>query len=505
MGNENVAKNTSVTPLLFRNINDILYGYALSSALRSAWVYEPSVALDSDADIWEVVRRDVTIMGSMKRRRSGVVKPYQWTAPGDEPEEGDKRVAGIINEACLKIDKFNEARRILSDAHILGRQYLYIESEIEHKSLDGGPKMDWEVPKRLRHVDRRRFHWIAREGRRADNTPFRRTWLSFYNSITSQWQDVTPAFRNHLVEYVYEDTEDRVGYGRGLLEAIFYYHYFKTVAIQRNMEGLDRWANGILIGKIDTLRNASTGKTNEDLRQGMEDVLTNMRTNHVVTLGKEDDIDVKETSGQGYQMMMGTIKYYDDSIERLLNGSVRAGGMGPEKTGARAASDTEQDEKEAYYQDDREDCDEVTTRDLGGWFFSRPRNRMNLQKLGLLEDADNKCPKFISRHEKKQDPKEALETAKMMVNELGEPVLRRELYRKSGYSRPKEGDDVVERKMDILNAGMGFDSSGEAHQDFDSAQREEAAKEKAKLAGQKPNGSKKFFDIRPPSVPVLTR
>ena len=51
--------------LWIRSPSDFLYNYALSSAYKSSYVYEPSLPLSRDPDIWEVVQSDPVIMSAM--------------------------------------------------------------------------------------------------------------------------------------------------------------------------------------------------------------------------------------------------------------------------------------------------------------------------------------------------------------------------------------------------------------------------------------------------------
>jgi hypothetical protein len=50
MSNQNIA-------LQLRSPNDLLYNYWLSSAYKSPWVFDPSLPLAKDPDIWETATR----------------------------------------------------------------------------------------------------------------------------------------------------------------------------------------------------------------------------------------------------------------------------------------------------------------------------------------------------------------------------------------------------------------------------------------------------------------
>lgn len=412
-----------------KSTSDLMYDYALSSAYRSQWVFDPSGALLKDPDVWEIVRNDVSFLSSIERSAKAIVRPWRIEAPKGAKDKLSKSFAAICEEGLGYIDRFNASRRILADARFIARRYAYIESEVRWLSLDGLEPMEWVVPVRLKDIDRRRFHWVAEVSRAGDGQQNRRTYLEIWNSLTNQWTRVEPWFRQCLIEYVYGDTEDRVGYGRGLLEAIYFGHYMKTQTFAKIMQGIDRWAGGVWIGKLDSLRNSSTGKTNEDLRLGMRRMLQIMRSENAAVLQDGDEIEVKETTGTGHQISMDVVNYWDNAVERLCNGSTRPSGQGTEKTGARAQAETESDTSEAFYQDDREDLDAVLNRDLLGWFIRA--NQQNFAKLGMIEKC--KRPYFTSEQIKKQDPKEAVEVAQGLQT-MGFPLSLAEVAEKSGFS-----------------------------------------------------------------------
>lgn len=418
---------------------DLVYDYALSSAYRSQWVFDPSGALLKDPDVWEIVRNDVSFLSSIERSAKAIVRPWRVEAPKGAKDKLSKSFAAICEEGLGYIDRFNASRRILADARFIARRYAYIESEVRWLSLDGLPQMEWTVPVKLKDIDRRRFHWVAEVTQAKDGTQHRATHLELWNSLTNRWTRVEPWFRKCLIEYVYGDTEDRVGYGRGLLEAIYFGHYMKTQTFAKIMQGIDRWAGGVWIGKLDSLRNASTGKTNEDLRLGMRRLLQIMRSENAAVLQDGDEIEVKETTGTGHQISMDTVHYWDDAVERLCNGSTRPSGQGGEKTGARAQAETESDTSEAFYQDDREDLDAVLNRDLLGWFIAA--NQHNFAKLGMLEKC--KRPYFTSEQIKKQDPKEAVEVAQGLQT-MGFPLSLAEVAEKTGFSIADPEEEKLE-------------------------------------------------------------
>lgn len=434
--------------------------------------------MSKEPDIWEIVRSDVGFSASIDRYTNQVTKPWHVEAAKKSKDEKDQQYAEIVSDAIGQIFDFDNARRVLSEAAFLGRRYSFIESERRYISLGGEKEMEWIVPTLLKDIDRRRFRWVPELVGEPGNQK-RVTKLSFFNSITHQWQDVSPAFRQALIEFIWYNTEDRVGYGRGWLESIYFAHYMKSNTIVKISDGVDVWSKGIWIGKIDGLRNADTSTTNEDLKDGMISMLRTMRSNNVAVIENVDDITVEQTTGTGHQIAMDFVHYWDDAVERLVNGSTRPTGLGGSKTGARAQAETESDSSEAHYQPARDTGDAVINRDLIGWFISQPLNRQNLKSLGLL---DAKRPVFHSRQEKKEAIADILASATMFMQN-GLPLVEQEVYeRAGGWSVPGPDDKVVTGKA-LMGAGDMVGDFGNAEEINANATQNIEADRKAK---QKP-------------------
>lgn len=451
-------------PLVRRTTHDLLYSYQLSSAYRSSWVYDPSLALASDADVWEIVRNDAVILGAMVRRNQAIVRPWRVVpnrhASGTNQEKGAldaaKRLAGVCEEAFDNIDRFDVKRRRLAEAFFLGRTYGAIMWEKRRASLDATPEAEWWLPYDVRDIDRRRVHWEPEWAFDKATGAQKKVGirLAMYDTNSYQWVRVTPEQRRSLIEYIYSDTEDRVGYGRGTLEAIYFYHYWKSGTFKKIAEGIDRYANGILVGRLDSLRGASTDKTNTDMVNAMKKLLQNFRSEHVVVMGDGDNIEVIEPTGRGIQISMEFVRYLDDSMERLINGSVRPSGGSAGGTGARAQAQVEENTSEAFYQDDRDDLDAIIDRDLLGAFLYH--NAANIERLGL---GEAKRPKFTSEQKKRQDPLQEVQVAQALVG-MGFPVAVAELADKTNYHAAGPDEEMVSPPLPPAMPGEEREPSG---------------------------------------------
>lgn len=482
---------TTINPLLQASVSDLQYDYALSSAYRRGYVYDPSYSLAKAPDVWEIVRSDVGFSASIDRYTNQVTKPWHVEAPKKSKDEKDQEYAEIVSDAIGQIYDFDNARRVLSEAAFLGRRYAFIESERRYLSLGGEAEMEWIVPTVLKDIDRRRFRWVPELSGEPGHQK-RTTRLAFFNTIAGAWQEVSPDFRRALIEFIWYNTEDRVGYGRGWLESIYFAHYMKSNTIVKIADGVDRWTKGIWLGKIDGLRNANTSTTNEDLVTGMKNMLRTMREEHIAVIENVDDVQVIESTGTGNAIAMEFVHYWDDAVERLVNGSTRPTGLGGSKTGARAQAETEADSSEAHYQPARDTGDAVINRDLIGWFLSQPLNRQNLKKLGL---GDCKRPIFHSRQEKKEAIADIIASASMFLDR-GLPLIEQEVYeRAGGWGVPGPDDNVVNGKA-VMGTGDMVGDFGNADEINANAQAGADADRKiaAQKAKPKPKAKAKMSD-----------
>lgn len=470
-----------------RPVADYLYSYALSSAYRSAWVYDPSGALHDEPDIWEIVRNQTDLLAEIIKRQSNVVRPYRvatnyhasfGTRGRQEREIMDqsKQLAAICHEGLSHDRTLDEERATLSDAFIIARRYGVPQWEEVYTSLDGTKPMHWWLPYKIKDLDRRRVHnvadwaWVKPDGSSeyvpsGPQVDYNRTvtpnkmshpkggfykkvgmHLEVFNSDSYVWQRVSPDMRRNLIEYVAFDTEDRVGYGRGVLEALFFTHWFLTGTFTKITEGIDRYANGVMTGRIDGLRHASTDTTNADIMTSMQTMLDTYRSQHYMILDKNDDVEVLEPKGTGMKFAMEFVDHLVESAAKLLNGSnthQKKGGLSKQ-----GPSGEQGDEREAYYQQSRNALDHAIDRDLLGAFLYN--NQDNIRELGL---AGAKRPKFSSEQVKRQDPTESMAVITGALG-AGMKLLKTEAYERIEFTPPGDDDDVIDPAETMQNQEM---------------------------------------------------
>lgn len=426
-------------PILYsRNVNQELYVRALSSAYRGGYrVYDPDYALSKEPDPYEKVRKDPVIAAAIEDRLHGVAGPgWKWESASDR--EDDKAVAEIFTEATNHCENFMEARYELAQAVILNRSYAYMEGgRVWDCFADTETVQNWWCPTYLRDIDRRRFRYAPFHYTNPDtNEAAFVTNLELYSVERNRWEVVQHP--EWYIQHIYADEEARLGYGRGLLEAIYFYHYAKTVVLREGLSALEKFARGILVGKIAGMRSGSKDKSNAAMQAAFQSTLQDMMARHVVTMDKNDDITVLEGSATGNAMIVEFLNYLDQAIIRLVTGSLLPMGMASD-VGSAARSGTEADTREALYQYDRQLLDNTITKYLGGKIWQY--NRAQFAAVGL---GGARKPKFRTVQEPKEDHKANAEVATILLNS-GVPLPKDEVYKRTGWTRPGPDDEVFEK------------------------------------------------------------
>lgn len=430
------------------NVNQDLYARALSSVYWAGIrISDPDYALAQEPDPYEKARKDPVVGQAIDIRLHGVAgRKFKIVAGGDS--EADKALADLVDDGLSHIDGFPEARYESAQAVIRARSFQYIEGERRFMTLGGGPIRDYWIPTKLKDIDRRRFRWIPVRFTDEDGRIRVRTRMQIFSWQRRVWENVI--HHEYFVRIIYNDEEARLGYGRGLLEAIYYYLWAKQVVLREGLQGIEKWARGIWTAEIDGLRDASTGKPNTVVQKAWNDALREMQSRGVLTYDSRDTFKVHETSGTGHNIVMEMLHYLDDGIRSVILGSVLPFGGG-EKDATLAGTMEQSDVHQILIAFDREKLDEAYTRDLIGLFLKL--NRSHLFALGL---GNAKSPKFETEVERKVDRKREADINEIALRS-GMPLIEEEAYESIGRTAPREGDKVIEP---VTNTGEPVPGGG---------------------------------------------
>lgn len=435
-------------PLVYqRSVAQDLYVWALHTAYQGYRVYDPDYALLNEPDIFEIVLRDPVIAHAINLRLHGVAA-RRWRVLPASDREDDKKLAAIVEEGLGYIDGFTESRKNMALAVVRARTFQRIYGKRMSVDLADMGEKQWWVPTELREVDRRRFRLVPQWTNGYDRKL--KVNVEMWSVEQNRWEFMSPEEQRRYVKVIYNDEEARLGYGRGLCEALYFYHWAKGIIMEQCLAGIERWAQGLVTVKIDGLRRANPSATNQAQANLWLSILQKQRSRNGLVFDAKDEVEVHETQGTGHQLCMEMIRYLDDAMVALILGSVLPFG-GQSGSGSLARARTEREVSESLLQYDRDKIDEDIKRDLIGLFMRL--NQPILQELGL-ERA--RVPHFETIQETHEDPEvNARVISTLLTAQM--PLRKDEAYEKVGFTPPKEDDEVIEpiAPMD------GFGGSGQ--------------------------------------------
>lgn len=412
------------------NVQQDLYARALSARYQpGVRVYDPSFALLQDANIYEKIKRDAKIFAALHQRKQKIVGRSWSVQPSGDTDL--HKLAAKVTEAQLKrIRKFTSGLLALADAAFRGSTFAFISGTRQLVDLEeSGPK-NWWIPNGLQDIDRRRF--TQRTKSDLENGKLAVQW-EFYSLRSFDWRVVEHP--EWFIKHIYDDSEAYLGHGRGLVEPLFYYHWAKTLALSEGLAGLERWAQGMIIAKIDSAMDASDKDPNTTIAEAWSNELQKHRARHILVVDKNDEVTTVNMSGQGHQMVISFLEYLDNAMIQLILGALRP--MGEGEGGARAQSETEADTVNDVINFDRELLSETITNDVIGLLWDR--NRSNLISLGI---SDMHKPKFMIGQDKTPDPEKAIAIITGAL-QAQIPLLKLEVYERIGYTPPFDDDEVI--------------------------------------------------------------
>lgn len=417
-------------------------------------VWDPSFALANEPLVFERLQRDAIIAHVMHLRKTSVSN-RKWTVKPKGESEKDKLAAKVIEDLIKEIFRFKAAMYNLSDAIFRGTTHGYIEGERRGISVAGLSRSTWWVPRKIKDVDKRRFRIInaSETERRPDGTlPLKRQFLSLRTRL---WEEVpAPAA---WIRHAYQDNEASLGYGHGLVEALYYYSYMKTTILDQGLQGLERWAQGLVRVGVDGVREASTGRPNDEIVNEWMTTLEKVRSQHVLVHDSKDEFSVEQGPGQGWQIVQSMIQYTDNAIRQLvLGGTLPTGGgsgnSGSSSLGAGGVARVQEDTRHELVSYDRELLSDSITRDLIGLLWRL--NKSNLFSLGLTDEYK---PTFTLSQDPKSNPEASARVATVLLS-AGLDLRKDEVYDRTGFTPPRKGDDIIEGRDPNQAGGGGFGS-----------------------------------------------
>ncbi len=438
-----------------------LYSSYLASVFRSGlYVYDPSYPLAQDIEWWGKLQRDPICASSVLARRHAVAGGEWSLEPASDAKE-DVMASDILEQIVAEIPKFQEARFNLTDAVFRGSAYAVqagdyaLWSPVVGKN-ENARRLDqskWWIPNGIKDIDRRRVIL-----RKPDDDPNGRpVW-----HIARVWDDEGQRFwdyepipegASYVVKWVYQDCEERLGYGQGLGEALYFPWSFKMAVLEQGLQGAMRWARGVTIWRQEQDRAASDDRDNDTIQtQAMTQMVKDL-SDGVVAISKDDELSFENGPTAGSDVVDRLVKYADDCIRSVCMGSTMPTGGGTAQ-GSLARAEVESDQSDSYIQPDITSLEEALTESvvLTCWRL----NRHKFRELGL---QNARMPKFRLGMQRKADAEKAIQILDAAVR-LGVPVSKETAYDMLGIERPGETDALVEPPQQPepapMQGGFGF-------------------------------------------------
>jgi len=418
------------TEIRVRHQAQNVYTRALSSAWRNGiQLHDPSLWLLRDPEVEEKMLRDADIRHAIGYRRH-LIAGKDWNVlPRDETNVRAPVAVHVATELLKEIEGFTQARMNLSRAFFSGARFARIHGRPKRLRLGDGVERTWWIPTRLEDIDKRMYRIVPHNDDGELSAHWERWDVGRAEFIAEDRLDAVQTIR-----HVYQDDEATLGHGSALREAIGFYWYAKEHVFQESLAAVEKFAQGILVAKIDGARDAATGLPNETVISEWVAMLEDLRARHVMVYDKADNVEVLHGGGDGWQLL--------ESIRAELRNTIYTLVMGANLTtaasegGSYALAEVQENSTEALIQFDRETLQETLSKSLLGclWF----KNHANLVELGIHDER----PLFNITQEKRQDPKERADVASVLSG-MGVDLSLVDVLEQTGFSQPEPGEEII--------------------------------------------------------------
>lgn len=421
-----------------------IYGHQLASLVSAGRAHDQSIALSRDPNIYEKMRLDATVAHLVQIRKH-MVAGSRWQLAPASGSDDDKRAAEVMERVLdIGLKRFSTARFDLAEAIFVGSAFARITGNLHWLTIfDGIPRQFW-LPEELIDVDRRRFDklFVTKLDPVTREPSVSVQWRMF-DYLKNDWMPWDHP--EWYVKNIYNDREETLGYGSGLIDSMYFYWRAKEILWRAGLQGAERWALGFMVAKVDNARDASSGKTNQLIVSSFMNELEKQRSQHYFIMDKLDELQVLPGPGQGSEIVERMISYCDMQLRLLVLGS----NLPTQATGGGSynLAEIQQGTTDTLIKYDRSLLAEALTVDLLTlvWNVNRPA----LVSMGL---GSAELPKLIILDEKRSDPKMMAEVTKIILDS-GIPLKADEVYELLGRTQPGPGDEIIEALSQIPAVG----------------------------------------------------
>lgn len=414
--------------------NQIAHLYAAGYRL-----YDPSIAAERDPDHEAKMMRWPPFATAFQIRHTSIAGRRWTVVKADDGGEDEKRLAKIVSRLLGHIDGFTQARINLARADVTGARYAEVVKRVIVAKYGDGKAREWVVPVALRDMPKENFRWDA-----ASDEAQSKSVLKFArkrNGVLS-WVPV-PGYAP-LIRHVIGDSEETLGYGRGLRDALWFLFGAATRVHQADVQAAERFGHGWLVLKLRSDAKGSPTVTNAQLVSTSSTALDKMRAKHNFVIGSEDTLEMLAPPAQAAQFMAALADRLERMGDRLIMGGTLFSGGQANSKGGYAQADSEAETATGIFDVCADMLEETFTRDLVA-----PCVRDNWANLVELGFADTDHPRFSVVRGRKQDPESGLRRV-AAARGAGMAVKKSQAYELGDLEEPSEEDIETGNVLDPI-------------------------------------------------------
>ena len=436
-------------------LNGQRYATAYRSRLLGDILYDAGFALAQDPAIPEKMLREPKIRQAVEDTTLSVAMS-DWTVAPFSKRPDDVAWAAHQEQIARCCRGIGKALRLLARYYFSGEEWAQPVWQIIVEQLEGDTE-----PRRiavidsLAHVDRRRFRRRIFRDAAGENPVVDWEMASAWNATRGTadgWVRLDGKDgRRRVDDFVRVSSvepEGMFGRGDGLINAVYWFYYAKQIVMREGLQGLERWAQGWVIFKQDA---EAEGAVDDDSETVIGDAIEEIETHtgrRILGIDKRDEIQV-EDGPQNSGMIEFWTSYLDNGIMGLLTGSVLPQGGGQD-VGSNARARVEQDKNDAFIQAKQQDLAEDMTTG-----FLLPIHEANASARHAMGLGSARSGSFMFTQDVVEDPTRNTQNAVALLN-AGVALVEEDLYDKTNFKRPKDGDKIVQfQRPDPSAFGQG--------------------------------------------------
>jgi hypothetical protein len=440
-------------PMQLVDVHSRIYSALISSKYSFQQLYDQDISLVEDMDFYRILMSDAGFGAIIRVFYAEIAASGVMFQPGGVDKRSAKKarkVASILKKAPIQ-----ECIYGLAKGFIMARAYAYPEGRRILSSHDGGqPRSYWTVTD-IKDIDKQRFILVPEKIEVPDpaRPGFTKRIVKVHRQMsrldTGQYEPLSKEYAAALIEFVCGDEEDRLGMGRGLAEALYMLLRAKAMLWKFRLQGISRWAEGVLVGTVDPDRPASPSKNNLSLAQDLLSKLRNMRDGNVIVVPEGlADVKALESNGTGDDMTARAMDYCDDCAARLLLGSIMPSG-GNKGAGTEARGRVEADTTKRVIQY----CRHLITSTLNRTLV-RTVCRLNREQFLEDECLDGEDPVIKIVDNQATDPETVLDRIEK-AQKMKMKVPKAWAHEVSEIPMPSDDEEVLEEVEVAGLTGMG--------------------------------------------------